>query len=43
MSITEIIVLMTIMETIAIYSEKETIPQLNTDDEMACNLVLRRI
>ena len=40
-SIIEIIVLMTIMDTIAIYSEKETIPQLNADDEMACSLVLR--
>jgi hypothetical protein len=32
---------MRIMDTTAIYSEKETIPKLNADDEMACNLVVR--
>ena len=32
---------MTIMDTIAINSGNETIPQLNADDEMARNLVLR--
>jgi hypothetical protein len=32
---------MTIIVTIAIYSENETIQQLNADDEMACYLFLR--
>ena len=30
-----------IMDTVVIYLGNETIPQLNADDEMACNLVLR--
>ena len=32
---------MTIMDTIAIYSENETILQLKVNDEMAWNLALR--